>query len=352
MRPDPSLIDLRSDTVTRPTPAMLAAMMAAPVGDDVYGEDPTVNELERYVAELLGFEAALFVPSGTMANQLAIALHTRPGESILTEEDSHCYLFEGGAAAALSGVNFDLLPRSLGLGDAALQAAVKLPGNIHTAPTSLLVVENTHNVGGGRVLPAAEMRRIARQGKALKLAVHCDGARIWNAARALDTTEAELLSGFDTAAVCFSKGLGAPVGSAFLGSRQLVAGARRLRKRWGGGMRQAGYLAAAALYALENHRDRLKHDHDGAALIAAKLRALAAAGHPVEVQYPEPGTNMVYLRIRGGGDAAAHLGWLKERGVLANSIQGGWIRAVTHLDAPRAQLERAAAVLAARIESL
>jgi threonine aldolase len=345
-------IDLRSDTVTRPTAAMLAAMMAASVGDDVYGEDPSVNELERRTAELLGFEAALFVPSGTMANQLAVALQTRPGETVLAEQDAHAYLFEGGAGAALSGITFDLLSRDERLSDEALLGAVRPRGNLHTAPTTLLVVENTHNVGGGRVLRADEMQRIAGTAKRLDLACHCDGARIWNAACALGVAEKSLLTGFDTASVCFSKGLGAPAGSAFVGTKAQVLAARRLRKRWGGGMRQVGYLAAAALYALDHHRERLAEDHANAASLAAKLRALSAAGFPVEVQYPEPGTNMVFFRLRDGRDAEVHVAWLKDHGVLVNSIHGGWIRAVLHLDAPRARVETAAGILAERITTL
>lgn len=343
------LIDLRSDTVTRPTLGMLAAMTAAAVGDDVYGEDPTVNELERYTAELLGFEAALFVPSGTMANQLAIALHTRPGETVLTEQDAHCYLFEGGGGAALSGVTFDLVPRVARLSDAAILGALKAHGNIHLAPTTLLVVENTHNVGGGRVLAADELARIVRTAKAHGLAVHCDGARIWNAAAALGTTERELLRGFDSAAVCFSKGLGAPVGSAFAGTKAMVERARRLRKRWGGGMRQAGFLAAAARYALDNHRERLRQDHENASLLAGRLRAASAAGQPVEVQYPEPGTSIVFFRIRGGTGTADEIASLKESGVLVSSISDGWIRAVMHLDAPRAAVECAAEAILQRL---
>ncbi len=342
------MIDLRSDTFTKPTAAMLAAMAKAEVGDDVYGEDPTVRALEARIAELLGFEAALFTSSGTMANQLAVAVHTRPGDTVLCEQDSHLYLFEAGAGPALSGVGFDLLPRSVLLADAAIEAAVK-PDNLHSAPTTMLAVENTHNVGAGRVLPVGEMRRIAAKAKSLGLAVHCDGARLWNAAVALRTTEKELLGGFDSAAVCFSKGLGAPVGSALAGTRAKVERARKLRKRWGGGTRQAGYLAAAALHAVEHHRARLAEDHENAAMLARRLRSLSAAGSPLEVQYPEPGTNMVYFRLRHGA-VDAHLAALKGDGVRLGGMGGGWIRAVAHLDVSKQQFERVADVVANYLE--
>jgi threonine aldolase len=272
-----------------------------------------------------------------MANQLAIALHTRPGDTVLTEQDSHCYLFEAGAGAALSGIQFDLLPREVGLSDAAIMGALKREG-LHNATTTLLVVENTHNVGAGRVLPAHEMQRIAGTAKRHGLAVHCDGARLWNAAAAAGSSEAALVAGFDSVAVCFSKGLGAPVGSALAGPRGLIERARKLRKRWGGGMRQAGYLAAAALFALENHRARLADDHRLAHQIAETLRGLGTDG-ALEVRYPEPGTNLLYFKL-AGGTADAHLRHIADQGVLVSQIAGNWLRAVTHLDVGSTDAER------------
>lgn len=333
------IIDLRSDTVTRPSAAMLEAMMRADVGDDVYGEDPTVSALESKLAALLGKEAALYVPSGTMANQLAIAVHTRPGDSIVAEVGAHCFYYEAGGAAALSGVQFDLLPLDQEMADTAIEEAVH-PEGIHNATTSLLVVENTHNRGAGRVLFPETLQRITKKAKSLGLATHCDGARLWNAAVAAQAPEKVLAEGFDTLAVCFSKGLGAPVGSALVGSRSLIERARKLRKRWGGGMRQAGYIAAAAIYALDNNRARLADDHANAGLIASALREAGA-----EVRFPEPSTNMVYFKL-GKGDADRQLKELhQECGLLLNTVGGGWLRAVTHLDLSRAAAEQAADLL-------
>ena len=340
-----SFVDLRSDTVTRPTPAMREAMLGAEVGDDVYGEDPTVLTLEAEVAALLGKEAALYVPSGTMANQLAIAVHTRPGETVLTEVGSHCAIFEAGAAGALSGVQIDYLPREARFADAELLAALK-PEGLHDPTTTLLVVENTHNVGGGRVLGVDEMARIGRTAQRAGLARHVDGARLWNAAAALGVPEAALVAEFDTAAVCFSKGLGAPVGSALVGPRALIERARKVRKRWGGGMRQAGVIAAGALHAVRHHRARLVEDHRRAAQLAAHLRGLAAQGAPLEVAYPDPGTNLVYFRFTRGA-AAEHQARLADEGVRVTAMGAGWLRAVLHLDVSAEGVERAAAALTA-----
>ena len=323
--------DLRSDTLTKPTQAMLKAMFAAEVGDDAFAEDPTVRRLEEQTAALLGMEKALFVPSGTMANQIALALHTRPGDSVITEVGAHCVVFEAGASAALSGVQFDLIPRSELLSDQAIDATYRGDA-LHTSETTLLVVENTHNVGGGRVLDVAATRRIAAKARALNLAVHCDGARLWHAAAALAVPERDLVAGFTTVAVCFSKGLGAPAGSALCGPAPLIHRARKLRKMFGGGMRQVGYLAAAGLYALEHHRSRLVQDHLQAATLATGLRALQEQGAQIEVAYPEVGTNMVYLRFAHGAPGA-HIQELARHGVRMIDMGGGWIRAVFHLDA-------------------
>jgi threonine aldolase len=335
-------VDLRSDTVTRPTAALLDEMRSAKVGDDVYGEDPSVNELEYEVARLLGKDSALFVPSGTMGNQLAIALHTRPGDAVITEAGAHTYCFEVGAAAAISQVQFDLVPRGERLSDQAIDKVFRPDGTYNVA-TTLLAVENTHNQGCGRVLRVDEMQRIALKARSLNMATHCDGARLWNAAAALRVKERELIAGFDTVSVCFSKGLGAPVGSALCGPKPLILKARKLRKRWGGGMRQAGFLAAGALHGLRHHRERLADDHRRARELAEALTKAAVPGIS-EVEYPERGTNLVFFRI-AGTDENLHIKALAERGVLIGAMAGGWLRAVLHLDVTEAAFEQARQVL-------
>jgi threonine aldolase len=321
-------VDLRSDTVTKPTAEMRRAMMAAAVGDDVYGEDPTVNALEQEVAAILGKEAAVFTPSGTMANQIGILLHTRPGDSVICEEGSHVFINEAGAAAVFAGVQFDLVPLADRLSDAAIEARHR-EEELHAAPSSLLIVENTHNHAAGRVLTSREVARVAAAARALKLRTHCDGARLWNAAIAAGEAERDLAAAFDTVAVCFSKGLGAPVGSAIAGSAEAMGRARKLRKRLGGGMRQAGILAAAALFGVRQ-RARLAEDHRRAAALARGLRALGPARR-VSVHIPDPPTNMVYWRMEGvEGDVLVRM--LADRGVRMLHVGGGWLRAVTHLE--------------------
>ena len=323
------LVDLRSDTVTKPTESMLAAMMRADVGDDVYGEDPSVRSLEERTAALLGKEAGMFTPSGTMANQIAIALHTTPGSSVIAEEDSHVYLYEAGAAAALSGVQFDLIPFADNFSEEAIDRLLK-PEWIHNATTSLLVVENTHNRGSGRVLDIATTNRIVRRGRHYNLAVHCDGARLWNAAITLKVSEKDLSAGFDTVSVCFSKGLGAPVGSVLVGPTPLMERARKLRKRLGGGMRQAGYLAAGALYALDHHRPRLAEDHQRVYMLYQGIKELSDSGLGLTCSLPNLWTNILYFRVATDhGDSIASA--LKAEGVLVNHLGHGKIRAVTHM---------------------
>jgi threonine aldolase len=339
-RPDetPERVDLRSDTVTKPTPGMREAMMAAALGDDVYGEDPTVNTLENDVATLLGKEAAVLTPSGTMANQIGILLHTRPGDSVLCEEGSHVFLSEGGAGAVLAGVQFDLVPLAQQLSDEAIEARCRAE-ELHASPTALVVVENTHNRGRGRVLAEPALARIVAKARALGLATHCDGARLWNAAVASGLTERDLAARFDTVAVCFSKGLGAPVGSAIAGTTEAMKHARKWRKRLGGGMRQAGVLAAAARYGIA-HRARLAEDHRRAAALARGLASAASPARAIHVEVPDPITNIVYWRMEGiDGDALRDA--LAARGVLMLHAGGGWLRAVTHLEITDGGIERA-----------
>ncbi|MCD6339250.1 MAG: low-specificity L-threonine aldolase [Verrucomicrobia bacterium] len=329
-------IDLRSDTVTQPTPAMREAMARAAVGDDVFGEDPTVNELEARTAALLGKEAALFLPSGTMSNQVAIRAHTEHGDEILLEVSSHAYLYEAGAPAALSGVMCRLIPGKRGLFTAEdLRAAVR-PTNMHFPPARLLCVENTHNQGGGSVWPLEQIAEVAEAARELGLRTHLDGARLWNAAAAAGRSEAEYAAYFDSVNVCFSKGLGAPVGSAQAGSAEFIRRARRFRKQFGGGMRQAGILAAAALYALERHRSRLAEDHANAKRLAQGLANLPGLDtNPAEVE-----TNIVLIRTRSM-PAPEMVRRLQQQGVLTLARDAETIRAVTHLQVSAEDIDRA-----------
>lgn len=330
-------IDLRSDTLTKPSPGMRAAMAAAEVGDDVYGEDPTVRELEQRVAALLGKEAALFVPSGTMANQLAILVQTRHGEEVVIGEGAHLSYYEAGAAAAWSGVQFAVAGAG-GLFDAdELEAAIKPPIEVYPR-TSLVALENTHNRAGGRIFPQSDVEAIASCARRHGLALHLDGARIWNAAVATGLEPAALARPFDTVSVCFSKGLGAPVGSAFVASKELVTSARRFRRMLGGAMRQAGVLAAAALYALDHNRERLSEDHRAAKRFAEIVgSAQGLSTEPVE-------TNIVRVDLaEGSAERAAER--LKARGVLVNATGPRSLRAVTHLDVSFEQVERAAQIV-------
>ncbi len=336
------MIDLRSDTVTRPTAAMREAMARAEVGDDVFGDDPTVNALQEEVARITGKEAALFVPSGTMGNQLAIATQSRPSDDVIVGEGAHSAFLEAGAGAALSGVQFTAVGKG-GLFTAEDVEAALHP-RVYWAPhNSLVMVENTHNRAGGRVWPHAQAKAVAERARALGLAVHLDGARIWNASVVTGVDVAVLAAPFDTVSVCFSKGLGAPVGSAFCGSKRLVDEARRLRKRWGGAMRQAGVLAAAALHALAHHRARLAEDHANARLFAEKMARVPG----VSVNLAGVESNMVNLDVQPASDAVSRAA--KEMGLLINPTSPKRLRAVTHLDVSRAQVEQAAEILAAAV---
>ena len=317
---------------------MRRAMAEAEVGDDVYGEDPTVNRLQEVVADLLGTEAALYVPSGSMANQIAIRIHTRPGDEALAGRAAHSYLYESGAAAGLSGVQMTLLDGDGRFTGAEVRAAYK--GKDHNRPpTTLVMVENTHNAGGGLVWSRAALDGVLAACRDLGLRAHLDGARLWSAAVASGQSERQLAAGFDSVSVCLSKGLGAPVGSLIAGSRDLIDQAHRARKMMGGGMRQAGVLAAAGLHALEHNRARLAEDHENAALIARGL-----AGAPGVTAAPvESNIVMVDFASRTG-DQAQQLA--AERGLLFWSWGGSRIRLVTHLDVSRADCQRAVEILA------
>ncbi|MEO8701791.1 MAG: GntG family PLP-dependent aldolase [Kofleriaceae bacterium] len=332
-------VDLRSDTVTRPTPAMRKAIAEAEVGDDVYGEDPTVKRLEERVAELLGVEAALFVPTGTMANQIALRAHTKPGDEIIASKEAHCWRHESGALAAIAGVQTSLTA-GYTFTAAELRAAYK-PDEPYVAPTRVVAVENTHNMGGGICWEPAALAEVTQAAHALGLATHLDGARLWNAAVAGRTTERELAKGFDSISVCLSKGLGAPVGSVVGGSRDFIKRCFRFRKMHGGGMRQAGVLAAAGLHAVDHHRARLADDHANARAFA---EALIGAKH-VTVDLARVQTNIVMVDLeRGTADAV--IAAAKPHGILLGGAGPQRVRAVTHLDVDREGVLRAAKVIA------
>lgn len=330
-------VDLRSDTITRPGTEMRTAMARAEVGDDVYGEDPTINRLQETVAGLLGKEAALFVPSGTMGNQLCLRTLTSPGDEVIVHEDAHVLHYEGGSAAALSGLQLRPLPGALGVLDpAAVEAAVR-PRSEHFPPTAAVEMENTHNRCGGTLWPLEEMQAVAEVAWRNGLGVHLDGARLWNAHVATGTSLAEYAAQADSVSVCFSKGLGAPVGSALAGSAAFVEEARYSRKRYGGAMRQAGILAAAALYALEHHVERLADDHENARLLAEHILQVPGLtiDHPVQ-------TNIVIADVSGLGLTAAQaVEALGAQGILCGEADAAKVRFVTHLDVDRAQVERA-----------
>ncbi len=338
------VIDLRSDTVTRPTPGMRRAIAEAEVGDDVFGDDPTALALEARAAELLGHEAALFVPSGTMGNQLAVRCHTRPGDEVLLEAGAHIWQYEGGAAAALSGVQLRPVPGRAGALAPEDLAPLLRPDDPHHPRSRLVCLENTHNRAGGRIVPLAALAAVHRFTRAHGLALHLDGARLWNAAAATGTPLTAYGALADSVLVCFSKGLGAPIGSVLTGSRDFIALARRERKKYGGGMRQVGILAAACLYALDHHRERLVEDHRNAALLARELESIpgvAIAPEAVE-------TNIVLFDIAASGlPVEKVLAALRARDVLLVPFGGTMIRAVTHLDVGRDEILRAARAVAA-----
>jgi threonine aldolase len=339
-------IDLRSDTVTRPTPGMRRAMAEAVVGDDVFGDDPTVQALERRVAEIAGKPAALFVPSGTMGNQLAVNGHTRPGDEVLLDLESHIVLYEQGGIAANSGCMARTVVTDRGvMAPAALEEAIRDHSDEHVSRLALVCLENTHNRHGGAVVPLERLRAVADVARARGIRVHLDGARLWNAEAATGVPIRDWAAAADSVMMCFSKGLGAPVGSVLAGEAEWILGARRTRKRWGGGMRQVGILAAACLYALDHHRDRLREDHAR----ARRLAALLAEVPGVSVRPPE--TNIVFADLEHPALERDKLrDAMHERGVMVWPFGPRRLRLMTHLDVSDQDVEAAAAAFASAVE--
>jgi threonine aldolase len=331
------IVDLRSDTLTRPNAAMRRAMAEAEVGDDVYGEDPTVARLEAAVARLAGKEAGLFVPSGTMGNQIALAAHTRRGVEVIAPVGAHVYEYELGSMAVLSGLMPRLVPAPGGVPDPAAVRAAISPGR-HQAPTGLIVLENTHNKAGGTVVPLDVAREVAEVARGAGIPLHLDGARAWNAAVALGVPLSDVCGPFDSVSLCLSKGLAAPVGSVLVGTRRLLTEAHRYRKMFGGGMRQAGVLAAAGLVAVTTMVDRLADDHRRARALAEALQGIDG----VAVDLATVQTNMVYL---GVSDARAFVPWLERVGVRANAMGATAVRLVTHADLDDDDIDFAAAAV-------
>ncbi|GIL64027.1 hypothetical protein Vafri_18014 [Volvox africanus] len=322
-----AVIDLRSDTVTKPTAKMLQAMMSAEVGDDVWGDDPTINALQEYAAQLFGMEAGLFCPSGTMTNQIAIKVHTQPGDELLCADNAHIYLYEGGGIAFNSGVQPKLLPSNRGriTADHVVQA-INME-DAHFPTTRLVCLENTANKGGGAYYSLEEIKAIADVCRARGLRLHLDGARVFNAFVAAGYGPSDIGPLFDSISVCLSKGLGCPVGSLLLGTKDFIRRAHRIRKVLGGGMRQAGFLAAAGLYALRNNVERLRDDHERALRLGAALEGLPYVSYLAPVD-----TNIVIFSVAPGWDAKVLAEWFKARGVLLSTMGPGVLRLVTHLD--------------------
>jgi threonine aldolase len=334
------MIDLRSDTVTKPTPQMKQAMMDAEVGDDVYGEDPTVNALQTYAANLFGKEAALFCASGTMTNQIAIHLHTRKGDELLCAEQAHVYKYEGGGAAFHSGVQVKQLQAERGLIQASQIVSAINADDVHFPSTKLVCLENTSNRGGGSVYTLELMQDIATVCKQHNLALHLDGARIFNAMLAGGYSAKQVGEVFDSLSVCLSKGLGAPVGSLLLGSQTFIKQAKRIRKLFGGGMRQAGFLAAAGMYALEHHVTRLTEDHQKAKRIERLLHQHAAIRNVMPVQ-----TNIVIAQLENEQVTDAFIQNLNLAGIKCGRIAPDSIRMVLHLDVSEADMDNIEQVL-------
>ena len=321
------IVDFRSDTVTKPGKEMLDTMMLAKVGDDVFGEDPSINELEHLAATLFGMEAALFCPSGTMTNQIAIKCHTQPGDEVICEESSHVYQYEGGGIAFNSGASVKLILGDRGRITAAqVQTAIQ-PDDPHRPHSSLVSLENTSNRGGGSCYDFEDIKKIQHVCKANELVFHLDGARLWNALVAKKQTPLQYGQVFDSISVCLSKSLGCPVGSLLLGKKELIKKARRVRKVFGGGMRQAGFLAAAGIYALNNNVERLAEDHQHAKQIATSLATSKYVNHILPVE-----TNIIIFETSESITAPELVARLKEKGILGYAIAPNRVRLVLHLD--------------------
>lgn len=321
------IIDFRSDTVTKPTPGMMEAMMKAKVGDDVFGEDPSINELEQIAADMFGMQAALFCPSGTMTNQIAIKCHTHPGDEVICDESSHVYQYEGGGIAFNSGASVKLLQGDRGRINADQVLAAIQPDDPHRAHSSLVSLENTSNRGGGSCYDFSEILKIQALCKEKKLSFHLDGARLWNALVAKKETPKKYGETFDSISVCLSKSLGCPVGSLLLGKKDFIKKARRIRKVFGGGMRQAGFIAAAGIYALQNNINRLSEDHNHASQIAAAISKKEFVKQILPVE-----TNIIIFELNDSSSAARLVAKLKEHDILGYAISPNRVRLVVHLD--------------------
>lgn len=336
------MIDLRSDTVTRPTPEMRDAMRNAEVGDDVFGEDPTVNRLQEMIAQLTGKEAALFVASGTMGNQVCVKTHTQPGNEIILEHNSHIFNYESGAPALLSGVQINPIPGIRGSFTLEQVQEVVRPKNVHHPQTALICIENTHNRSGGTIFPFDEIKRISHFAREKGIRIHLDGARLWNASAATAIPIPEYCSYFDSVSLCFSKGLGAPVGSIIAGSSEFIQKARYHRKVFGGGMRQAGILAAAAIYAIEHHLQRLAEDHHRARILGEFIARLPN----IEFDPQSLQTNIVIFNVRMTSLSGQQvIDRLAEKGIKMLTFAGTKIRAVTHLHISDRDIEQTKHVL-------
>lgn len=329
------MIDFRSDTVTKPSPGMLEAMMTAKVGDDVFGEDPSINELETLAAGMFGMEAGLFCPSGTMTNQIAIKCHTQPGDEVICDETAHIYQYEGGGIASNSGASVKLLYGDRGRVTAEQVIAGINPDDVHRANTSLVCLENTSNRGGGSCYDIHEIKKIQQVCVSNKLALHLDGARLFNALIAKNETALQYGEAFDSISICLSKSLGCPVGSLLLGKKDFIKKARRIRKVFGGGMRQAGFIAAAGIYALKNNIERLTEDHANAQLIADAISKKNFVKKILPVE-----TNIIIFELNDGIAAPAMVKQLEEKGILSYAIAPNRIRFVLHLDVTKEMTQK------------
>lgn len=335
-------IDLRSDTVTKPSDAMRKAMYEAEVGDDVYREDPTANMLEKYAAELLGKEAALYVPSGVMGNQICLNVHTRPGDEVICDRDAHIFQYESGSPAALSGLMLNLVDGVNGVfTPEQIEPLIRPASAYYMARSKVIEVENTHNRAGGTINPIENIKALSALAKKYNLIFHLDGARLWNASVETGISPAEYASHFDSVSCCLSKGLGAPIGSVIAGSKNFISEAFRVRKAWGGGMRQVGILAAAGLYALKNNIARLKEDHEKAKLLAGKLSSIP--GISIDMSLVQ--TNIVMFTPQNI-NVDEFLKKCSANGLLLGTGKIGVIRAVTHMDASFEDIDGAAKIIA------